>query len=511
MEPLPACDTARFYPNNSNTMSDLFVWICEEREDVGLKHPFLHKEVSRVLTIADEANPWIDSLCIDQQDYTERGRQVSQTDNIYRFLQELDIIPLQHLTPKSRTTPHLYEYSRNANQTESRKPVILETGSMGRHLGARELLEDLRTTNELMLEQHRCSKPAADIRYETVQEAHAKTFEWISQKSEDVVRPRDQFSQSCLSGKSGSGKSTLMRYIGDSWQRHRQADSNPYHEDLPFWAPSNASRRNSNWTGAVPGSVMSGDGPATRCDEMGLPTQWEREIGIDSADLVNLDVLYQFFGLSFSPIFDGLARVATNNFNVIRSLFRQSQFRSATKKRFRFGRMDFCKHGLVSLLLYASPVTATSVGSANHSYGGMNDCASFLNAPRRELEGLRGLFSPPQSPLPRSIPPHTLLLGCFLITAFTAILYTMIRAKPLTKFFLLIGILASTFTGAMFAVDLPDLVFRYLFVGTNFALVGSVWYHRFQSNKNMVQNRGFEPSMEEGKDVLEKEKTQFHD
>jgi hypothetical protein len=86
----------------------------------------------------------------------------------------------------------------------------------------------------------------------------------------------------------------------------------------------------------------------------------------------------------------------------------------------------------------------------------------------------------------------------------------MIRAKPLTKFFLLIGILASTLTGAMFAVDLPDFVFRYLFVGTNVALVGSLWYHRFQSNKNMVQNRGFEPGMEEGKDVLEK-KSQFHD
>jgi len=386
---------------------------------------------------------------------------------------------------------------------------------------------DRQDTNELMLEQLRCSKPATDTRYETIQEAYAKTFEWISQKSEEVVRPQAHFSQSWLSGKPGYGESTLMRYMGDSWQRHRQADSNPYHEDLPFWAPSNASRRNSNWTGAVPGSVMSGDGLATRCDEIGLPTQWEREIGRDSADLVILDVLYQFFRLSFSSIFGGLARVATNNFNVIRSLFHRSQFRSATKKRFHFGRMDFCKHGLVSLLLYASPVTATSVGSANHSYGGMNDYASFLNAPRRELEGLRGvsspfenkiqtntstqLFSPPQSPLPRSIPPHTLLLGCFLTTAFTAILYTMIRAKPLTKFFLLIGILASTFTGAMFAVDLPDLVFRYLFVGTNFALVGSVWYHRFQSNKNMVQNRGFEPSMEEGKDVLEKEKTQFHD
>jgi hypothetical protein len=385
---------------------------------------------------------------------------------------------------------------------------------------------DQQDTNELMLEQLHCSKPATDTRYETIQETHAKTFEWIFQKSEEVVRPQAYFSQSWLWGNPGYGESTLMRYMGDSWQRYRQADSNPYHEDLPSWAPIIASRRNSNWTGVVRGSVMSGDGLPTRCDEMGLPTQWEREIGIDSADLVNLDVHYQFFGLSFSSIFGGLARVAMNNFNVIRSLFHRSQFRSATKKRFRFGGMDFCKHGLVSLLLYASPVTATSVGSANHSYGGMNDCASFLNVPRRELERLRSvsspfekkiqtntstqLFSSPQSPLPRSIPPHTLLLGCFLITAFTAILYTMIRAKPLTKFFLLIGILASTLTGAMFAVDLPDFVFRYLFVGTNVALVGSLWYHRFQSNKNMVQNRGFEPGMEEGKDVLEK-KSQFHD
>jgi hypothetical protein len=54
-------------------------------------------------------------------------------------------------------------------------------------------------------------------------------------------------------------------------------------------------------------------------------------------------------------------------------------------------------------------------------------------------------------------------------------------------------------------------VFRYLSVGINVALVGSALYYRVQGNKKMLQNCGFEPNMEEGKDVFEKEKSQFHD
>jgi hypothetical protein len=87
----------------------------------------------------------------------------------------------------------------------------------------------------------------------------------------------------------------------------------------------------------------------------------------------------------------------------------------------------------------------------------------------------------------------------------------IVRTKPLTKFFLLIGILGSTLTGAIFAVDVPDFVFRYLSVGTNVALVGSALYYRVQGNRKMLQNCGFETNMEEGKDVFEKEKSQFHD
>jgi hypothetical protein len=579
----------------------------EEYGDVALQLSLLieqYSHFSSVLTALEEAKLlWIDYRCIGQQDYAERGKKVSQMNQIYRdysserrfedrreqlvafraivedcnrSLKEPDRMcvveeslsqisdaddpnrVLQHLTPKSRTTPHLYKYSRNANRTRSSKPVIMDTGSMGGYLVSRELLGNLRppmkgfgniahpgtelllwtnndrqNTDELILERLHYSKPGMDSRYETIQEAHAKTFEWGFLNSEDVVWPWDQFSQSLRDGKGlfwisrkpGSRKLTLMRRTQNNWQRYRQADSNPHHKGLHFWALLNASRRSSNWMGALRGSVMSGGGPATRYDEMGLPMQREREIGLDP-DLVNLDVLYQYFMFSFSSIFNDLARVVTNYLYVIRSLFHRQQFRSATRKRFRFGMMDFGKPGLVSLLLYASPVTATSVGTANHSYGGMNDCASFLDALRHELEELSSvrspfeneiqtntstqLFSSPQQPLPRPIPPHTLLLGCFFITAFTAILYTMIRAKPLTKFFLLIGILASMLTGAMFAVDLPDFVFRYLFVGTNITLVGSVWYHRFQGNKNMAQNRGFEAGMEEGKDVLEK-KSQSHD
>jgi hypothetical protein len=456
MEPLSMLGLASRITNLVEVTSRYLELPCKiygEREDVRLKLRELHKELSQASTTVEEPSLWIYSICIGQRDYAERRKQDSQMNQIFcgyssgrRFENRRERLAafraiagdcnrslkrtrqsvrhgriasqisdaddpnrvLQHLTPKLRTTPHLYN-SRIANRTRSSKLVILDTGSVGEYLVSREFFGSLKppmkgfgniahpgtelllwTNNdrqdrdELILEQLRYPM---DARYETIQAAHAGTVEWIFQKSEDVAWPWDQVSQSpgsgkrlfWISGKPGSGKSTLMRRMQDSWRRHRQADSNPYREDLHFWAPSYALRRNSNWMG---GSVMSGDGPATRYYEMGLPTQRERKIGLDS-DLINLDVLW-----SFSLIFNDLARVVTNNLNVIRSLFHRLQFQSATGKRFRFGMMDFGKPVLVSLLLYASPVTATSVGTTNHSNGGMNNCASFLNELRRELEEL---------------------------------------------------------------------------------------------------------------------------
>ncbi|PMD45669.1 hypothetical protein L207DRAFT_452788 [Hyaloscypha variabilis F] len=66
--------------------------------------------------------------------------------------------------------------------------------------------------------------PTMEDRYEEIKEAHAKTFEWIFEKSNDTNRQWDDFSDWLqhgegiywISGKAGSGKSTLMRYIHDN-------------------------------------------------------------------------------------------------------------------------------------------------------------------------------------------------------------------------------------------------------------------------------------------------------
>jgi hypothetical protein len=44
----------------------------------------LNKELSEAPTIVEEPNLWIDSLCIDQQDYAERGKKLCQMNQIYQ-------------------------------------------------------------------------------------------------------------------------------------------------------------------------------------------------------------------------------------------------------------------------------------------------------------------------------------------------------------------------------------------------------------------------------------------
>ncbi|KAN0112340.1 hypothetical protein V8E51_005291 [Hyaloscypha variabilis] len=176
-------------------------------------------------------------------------------------------------------------------------------------------------------------------------------------------------------------------------------------------------------------------------------------------------------------------------------------------KRSGIGIANCGKAGLLSLLLCTTPVTATSVSTDSPPSGVTNHCHSYLNALRRELNELGALWSHPPSPLPRTIPPHTLLLGCFLISTFTIVFYAMLRHKLHTKFFLFIGILASSIAGAILAVDVPEFVFRFLFVGVNFALAASVLYPQSRVEEKMVPRHGLEHSMEEGKEVPEIEKS----
>ena len=63
--------------------------------------------------------------------------------------------------------------------------------------------------------------PTMNSRYQGIDDAHAKTFDWIFQPPKSKTRPWSDFSEWLLSGdgiywingKAGSGKSTLMRYI----------------------------------------------------------------------------------------------------------------------------------------------------------------------------------------------------------------------------------------------------------------------------------------------------------
>jgi hypothetical protein len=115
------------------------------------------------------------------------------------------------------------------------------------------------------------------------------------------------------------------------------------------------------------------------------------------------------------------------------------------------------------------------------------------------------LWATPNPPFPRTFPPQTLLIGTLLSTTFTVLLFTLIRTKPFTKHFLLIGLLASSLGGAIFAVDVPDFMFRYVFVGTNLALIGSAFFHRFHRNdqEEKTTRSGSRSDVEEVKEKVE--------
>jgi hypothetical protein len=228
-------------------------------------------------------------------------------------------------------------------------------------------------------------------------------------------------------------------------------------------------------------------------------------------------------GIVLSSVLKDLAWPVTSRFYKIRSQIIQLMVKVSALKRSGIGIANCGKAGLLSLLLCTTPVTATSVSTDSPPSGVTNHCHSYLNAVRRELNELGAVSSPfpneihtdtesqlwshPPSPLPRTIPPHTLLLGCFLISTFTIVFYAMLRSKLHTKLFLLIGILASSMAGAILAVDVPEFVFRFLFAGVNFALAASVLYTQSRVEEKRVPRHGLEYGMEEGKDVPEIEKS----
>ncbi len=86
----------------------------------------------------------------------------------------------------------------------------------------------------------------------------------------------------------------------------------------------------------------------------------------------------------------------------------------------------------------------------------------------------------------------------------------MLRHKLHTNFFLLIGILVSSIARAILAVDVPKFVFRFLFVGVNFALAASPLYPQSRGEEKMVRRSGLEHGMEEGKHMPEIQKSQLY-
>lgn len=151
----------------------------------------------------------------------------------------------------------------------------------------------------------------------------------------------------------------------------------------------------------------------------------------------------------------------------------------------------------MSMLLLASPVAATSVGTGPHQSAAMTRCSSFLSALHREfakqlvvssssplLSSTQlthpQLFTTSQPPYPRTFPPSTLLLTTLWTTTFTVLMYTLLSFKPFTKRFLVFGIIISALGGAVFAKDVPDFVFRYLFLGCNVALMAGALFSRFR-------------------------------
>jgi hypothetical protein len=187
----------------------------------------------------------------------------------------------------------------------------------------------------------------------------------------------------------------------------------------------------------------------------------------------------------------------------------------------------------MSVLLSALPVTAGSVGSSNtHSSLIPHHESSFPETFHLEFNKLipasppfpipsitpfqsinlfplvktntPQLFTPPAAPYPRSFLPTTLLLAALLTTTFIALLFSLLRSQYFTKYFLCIGLLVSALSGAVFAKDVPDFVFRYLFFGVNGGLVVAgleIIVSRLQNwrSKQVGKGAGFVGDAEGGK------------
>jgi len=145
----------------------------------------------------------------------------------------------------------------------------------------------------------------------------------------------------------------------------------------------------------------------------------------------------------------------------------------------------------LSMLFFSTPAAATSLETSTHS-----SCSSFLSALHHEFTKQLILFMTPQPPYPRSFPSSTLLLTTLWATTITVLLYTLLSSKPHIKKFLFGGLLVSALGGAMLAVDIPDLVFRYLFVGIIGALmvgalIGRFWGETKNEWMNGVKKEGY--------------------
>jgi hypothetical protein len=241
--------------------------------------------------------------------------------------------------------------------------------------------------------------------------------------------------------------------------------------------------------------------------ESSIPIRAEKEPPLD-VRLAKLKVLDQTFTIPLSS--KGLAQLARNGLNRVRLCLLRLRFQSPTRRRSRLGSVGFERFGLQSLLLWAAPVTATSVNTETRSSKTYSSLIEVLQVEMRQLLTVSPqsqskykltssqLLKTPQPPFPRAIQPHTLLLGSLVLTTYTVLFYTMTHSK-LTKHFLLVGILFSCISGSLFAADVPDFVFRYLFISTNLMLVASALYQHFQGRDRYQRLDDFEVGVEEVK------------
>ncbi|PMD22472.1 hypothetical protein NA56DRAFT_747744 [Hyaloscypha hepaticicola] len=154
---------------------------------------------------------------------------------------------------------------------------------------------------------------------------------------------------------------------------------------------------------------------------------------------------------------------------------------------------------IMSFLLWTTPVTAIATSLDTST---ISPCSSFLDALYLESGKLFSLFTTPKPPFPRTIPAPTLLLALLLTTSLTVILYTLLRHNTSTKYLLCTSVCLALLLGSVSAVDIPDLVFRYLFLGFGFGLMTSafesvtkvvrvIWRNTKRERERKVGKRGF--------------------